>query len=255
MSRKHTLENFIKLATERHDKKYDYSKVEYVNIHTPISIICPIHGEFSMVAHNHLRGQGCPKCANLRKGEYQKSNTEDFINKSHLVHGDKYDYSKVNYINNRDKVTIICAEHGEFRQKPLDHIHGRGCPECGKKFGLSEKKVLEFIKGHFDNVVYQYIPEWLHYKTSPQSLDIYLPKYKIAIEYQGRQHFSPNIKFGGQEEFQLILERDKRKFDKCIENGVKVFYISFEKKIPDNYMAPIYRTNEDLLSAINGYIK
>ena len=245
---------FLQEVNEVHNNKYDYSKTEYVSAHVPIIITCPIHGDFSMKAHNHLRGQGCPKCANLRKGEYQKSNTEDFIRKARLTHGDKYDYSKVEYANNYTKVCIICPEHGEFWQKPLDHIHGRGCSECGKRFGISEKNVLEFIKENFDNVKYQYSPKWLHGKTSPQSLDIYLPEHKIAIEYHGRQHFYPNTHFGGEEQFELTQERDIRKFNKCIENGVKMFYISFENKIPDDYFATVYRTNEELLEGINKHI-
>jgi hypothetical protein len=246
---------FIKQANEVHGDKYNYSKTDYVSAHVPIIITCPIHGDFSMTAHNHLRGQGCPKCANLKKGDYQKSNTEDFIQKSRLVHGDKYDYSKVDYINNRVKVCIICPEHGEFWQKPLDHIHGRGCSECGKRFGISEKMVLNFMRDNFDTVSYQYTPKWLYGKTSPQSLDIYLPEYKIAIEYHGRQHFYPNHKFGGEEGFVLIQERDRRKYEKCLKNGVQVFYISYENKIPDDYFAPVYRSNEDLLNAINKHIE
>ena len=114
--RRKNVNDFITEAKKVHGDKYDYSKVEYINANTNIIIICPIHDEFKQTAHNHLRGQGCPKCSNSKKGEYQKSNTEDFIKKSKLVHGNKYDYSKVIYINNRIKVSIICPEHGDFNQ-------------------------------------------------------------------------------------------------------------------------------------------
>lgn len=150
---------------------------------------------------------------------------------------------------------MICPIHGEFTQKPLDHTHGSGCPECGKKFGISEKKVLHFMREKFDTVSYQYTPKWLYGKTSPQSLDIYLPEYKIAIEYHGRQHFYPNTKFGNEEGFLLIQERDRRKYKKCLENGVQVFYISFERKIPEDYFAPVYRTMDGLFNAIDSYIQ
>ena len=255
MSRKRTRTEYIELAKQKHGDKYDYSKVFYTSAHLPITIICLEHGEFEMSAHNHLRGQGCPKCANLTKGAYQKSNTEEFIRKSKLVHGDKYDYSKVDYVNNRVKVTIGCPEHGEFIQKPLDHLHGSGCPECGRKFGIAEKSVLNALKEKYKTVTYQYRPQWLHNKTSPQSLDMFLSEYNIGIEYHGRQHFYPNVKFGGEEQFLMIQERDKRKYQKCLENGVNIFYISFERKVPDDYFAPIYRTIEDLLQAIDNYIK
>lgn len=253
--RRKNVNDFITEAKKVHGDKYDYSKVEYMNANTNIIIICPIHDEFKQTAHNHLRGQGCPKCSNSKKGEYQKSNTEDFIKKSKLVHGNKYDYSKVNYINNRIKVSIICPEHGDFNQKPLDHTNGCGCPECGKKFGISERKILLELKKIYNNVIYQYRPQWLHNKTSPQSLDFYLPDYNIAIEYQGRQHFYPNKIFGGKKEFINNQERDKRKYQKCLENNVKIFYISFEKNVPENYFAPIYKTIEDLIKIIDNSIQ
>ena len=204
---------------------------------------------------NHLNGQGCPKCGNLNKGIYQKSNTQDFIKKSKIVHGDKYDYSKVEYKNNRIKVTIICPLHGEFSQKPLDHLHGSGCPECGKKFGIAEKQVLKALREKYENVEYQYPPKWLKSKTSPQTIDFYLPEYNIGIEYQGRQHFYSNKKFGGDDEFEKILKRDKRKFELCSNNEVKLFYISFEKKTPDTYMDKIYHSIDELLTAIDEYIE
>ena len=253
--RRKNINYFISEVKKVHDDKYDYSKVDYNNANTNIIIICPEHGEFKQIAHNHLRGQGCPKCANSKKGDYQKSNTEDFIKKAKLVHGNKYDYSKVNYINNRIKVCIICPEHGDFFQKPLDHTNGRGCIECGKKFGISERKILSELKKNYNNIIYQYRPQWLYNKTSPQSLDFYIPDYNIAIEYQGRQHFYPNKIFGGDKEFIKIQERDKRKYQKCLENNVKIFYISFEKNVPENYFAPIYKTIENLIKTINSHIK
>ena len=86
-------------------------------------------------------------------------------------------------------------------------------------------------------------------------MDFYLPDYNIAIEYQGRQHFYPNKIFGGDKEFIKTQERDKRKYQKCFENNVKIFYISFEKNVPENYFAPIYKTIENLIKTINSYIK
>lgn len=55
---------------------------------------------------------------------------EDFLNRSKIKHGDKYDYSKVNYINNITKVTIICPIHGEFEQTPHHHKKGSECKKC-----------------------------------------------------------------------------------------------------------------------------
>ena len=60
----------------------------------------------------------------------QKLTTEEFIKKAREVHGDKYDYSKVEYVNSKEKVTIICPEHGEFMQVPSMHLRGHGCAKC-----------------------------------------------------------------------------------------------------------------------------
>ena len=62
--------------------------------------------------------------------ERRRLSLDFFIKKSHIVHGNKYDYSKVEYVNNGDKVCIICPEHGEFWQTKFDHTHGLGCPKC-----------------------------------------------------------------------------------------------------------------------------
>ena len=114
-------QEFIEKAKRIHGDKYDYSKTEYINATTKVCIICPEHGEFWMTPNNHTHGthpQNCPKCVGG-----VRSNTDDFIKKAKELHGDKYDYSKVNYVNNKTKVCIICPEHGEFWVTPSNHIN------------------------------------------------------------------------------------------------------------------------------------
>ena len=125
-----TTEEFIEKAKEIHKNKYDYSKVEYVNTTTPVTIICPIHGEFQQRPTDHLKGYGCKRCAAIKANESRKLTTEEFIRRARKVHGDKYDYSKTNYVNNNTKVTIICPIHGEFYQLPYNHLRGKGCRKC-----------------------------------------------------------------------------------------------------------------------------
>ena len=123
-------ERFIKRAKEVHRDKYDYSKVKYKTVHTKVCVICPEHGEFWVTPANHCSTHnkcGCPRC----KGHI--FNTEEFIKRAKEVHGNKYDYSKVEYSNGCTKVCIICPEHGEFWQKPGSHLNGQGCFECAKK--------------------------------------------------------------------------------------------------------------------------
>ena len=111
MPKKKTKDEFIKEATEKHEGKYDYSKVDYVNNKTKVCIICPEHehGEFWQTPNSHLQGVGCPKCS----GNYTPTK-EEWIAKACEIHGDKYNYSKVNYVNCMSKVCILCKEHGEF---------------------------------------------------------------------------------------------------------------------------------------------
>ena len=130
MSKKLTTEQFIEKAKKIHGDKYDYSKVEYIDAKTKVKIICPEHGEFSMSPNKHLIGQRCKMCSIKEFSKTQTLTTEQFIEKAKKIQGDKYDYSKVNYINSQIKICIICPEHGEFWQTPNSHLQGNGCPIC-----------------------------------------------------------------------------------------------------------------------------
>ena len=127
--RKTTLEEFIDRSNIKHNNKYDYSKSIYINGTIKIKIICKIHGDFEQVPDSHLAGHGCPNCSHINNAEKRKTTKEEFIKKSILVHGDKYDYSKVDYKSSKEKVIIICKIHGEFLQG-LNHYRGSGCPKC-----------------------------------------------------------------------------------------------------------------------------
>ena len=140
--KKYTIKDFILKATTIHNGKYNYSKVEYVDNHTKVCIICPEHGEFWQTPSSHLNGRGCPKCChNIKMCK------DDFVKKAIAYHGDKYDYSKVNYVNSKTKVCIICPEHGEFWQTPNNHLNTIGCPKCKNKIrGLKKRSnTFDFI--------------------------------------------------------------------------------------------------------------
>ena len=125
-----TFEEFIEKSILVHGDKYDYSKADYINGNTKIIIICKVHGEFEQIPQCHLIGQGCSKCSHINGAEKRKTTLEEFIEKSILVHGDKYDYSKVKYIDTDTKVIIICKIHGEFEQRPCSHLNGNSCSKC-----------------------------------------------------------------------------------------------------------------------------
>jgi hypothetical protein len=86
--------------------------------------------------------QGCPECG----GTKQRTN-ETFIEMAKGVHGERYDYSLVEYVNADTKVTIICTEHGPFLQTPLSHIHHEsGCPDCAETgFNPSDRGIVYYI--------------------------------------------------------------------------------------------------------------
>ena len=182
-----TTKSFIEKARKIHGDKYDYSKVEYVNAYTKICIICPEHGEFYQTPHDHLKGASCPKCGNIKRKEGRLLSTDKFIEKAKKIHGDKYDYSKVNYVGTKDKICIICPEHGEFYQTPNAHLNGQGCPICGNKI-VSEKKkketsnlISQFIEKHGDKYDYSKV----NYLGCDKFITIICP---IHGEFRQRSH-------------------------------------------------------------------
>lgn len=150
MGKKLTTEEFLERARKIHGDKYDYSKTIYKSWEESIIIICTEHGEFYQNAGSHLQGCGCPKCSVNRRSKQFTSSIEQFTEKAKQIHGNKYDYSKVNYINSHTKVCIICLEHGEFWQTPTNHLKGQGCPECGKiQVQKENKKRIKEAKKDF----------------------------------------------------------------------------------------------------------
>lgn len=141
-------ENFIKKGRALYGDKYDYSKVVYTNARSKVIITCPNLHTYEQVADSHTRGFECQKCSSEERGKKSRDTTEEFIGKAAKVHGDKYDYSKVNYVTSTTKVTIICAKHGEFKQTPNDHLEGRGCSNCASlSIANKQRKTQEdFLK-------------------------------------------------------------------------------------------------------------
>ncbi len=121
---------FIKKATVKHGNKYDYSLVDYSNSHKKVKIKCKIHGVFEQIAADHLNGCGCKLCGRILANNKTRKTTEDFIKKATLKHGNKYDYSLVDYKDIYTKVKIICPIHGVFEQQVGNHKRGVGCPTC-----------------------------------------------------------------------------------------------------------------------------
>ena len=141
---------FVERAVSFHGLRYDYSNVVYVNAKTNVEIICKEHGSFMQRASHHTSGSGCPDCGNIQSGIVKRLSIDKFIKLANALHGDKYDYSLVDYKTNRTKVKIICKSHGVFLQEPDSHLSGRGCNLCGYNTSQSKNtSTLEFVLDRF----------------------------------------------------------------------------------------------------------
>jgi len=139
---------FIEMARKVHGDLYDYSCTKYCKSRQKVDIVCKIHGAFSQTPNSHLNGKGCKLCSDKTNGEKLRSNNTEFISKSIYIHGDKYDYSNVEYKTNSSLVEIICPIHGSFIQKAAVHLCGNGCFKCGieKRANSSRSNLYEFIE-------------------------------------------------------------------------------------------------------------
>jgi very-short-patch-repair endonuclease len=213
-----TKDNFIREASEVHGHKYDYSKVEYVNCRTKVTVVCQHHGDFEITPINHLSNRhGCNKCSL----ENKKMPISEFIKKADEVHGHKYDYSKVEYVNCRTKVTVVCQHHGDFEITPTHHIQIKnGCPKCRRSKG--ETEIAVWLKKN--NISFEEQKKFNGCKNIAHlRFDFFLPEYNLAIEYNGKQHYH-NTYFGGLEE-RKRLDLLKRKY--CFTNNIKLLEIKY----------------------------
>jgi len=221
------LNKVLEQFKEKHSDKYDYSLVEYINGLTKVQIIChekncfgKEHGIFLQTPNMHILGSGCPKCAGLNK------TLDEHIFEFKKVHGNKYDYSKVRYKNNKTKIEIICPEHGSFWKTPNGHKMGFMCPSCNNSRG--EEKIREFLESN--NIIYKMENRFKDLNKLP--FDFYLEELNIAVEFDGEQHFKAIKFFGGEEGLKKTQERDKIKNDYCKNNNIELIripYTDFDK--------------------------
>lgn len=141
---KYTTQQIVAQFIKVHKDTYDYSQVNYIHSQTKVKIICKVHGIFEQLIGMHRQGQGCAKCIYDEK----RSSLSDVIDKFKTEHGDKYDYSFVNYANVDTKVKILCKVHGVFEQTPYHHASGNGCPKCVGKNKTQEDMIELFIQAH-----------------------------------------------------------------------------------------------------------
>lgn len=213
-------EDFLRKCYEKHGNKYDYSLVEYTGIDNKVKII--FEGKiYEQKAGAHIHSSGMIERVILKK------TTKQFIKEANEIHNFRYDYSKVEYVNNQSKVIIGCLVHGDFEQVSSSHLSGAGCPHCSESKG--EKKISKFLdlneieyvrQKKFDGCV------GIRYKLP---FDFYLPKYRTAIEFDGKQHYEPMEFFGGLEAYNRLKANDKIKSDYCEDNYIDLIRIRYDQ--------------------------
>lgn len=162
-SRKKTTDEFIQEARRVHGDKYDYSEVDYRGNKKKVKIICREHGAFFQTPNSHLAGQGCRECQNKQGGLNRRKTTDEFIQEAQRLHGDKYDYSQVEYVTANTPIRIICREHGVFFQTPKKHLDGHGCQQCFQSFRKGKEEFVCQAKETHGNI-YDY--ENVEYKNN-----------------------------------------------------------------------------------------
>jgi len=179
---------FIKEAIEKHENKWSYEKVNYINALTKVIITCPDHGDFEQTPNKHLRGRGCPKCAGV-----VKKDAEQFIKEAIEKHENKWSYEKVNYINALTKVIITCPDHGDFEQTPNKHLRGRGCPKCAHIISKPETIWLDSL-----NIDPKYRQAKIKIGKKYIKADAYVSETNTVYEFHGKfwhgspKYFNPN---------------------------------------------------------------
>ena len=199
--RKDKFSEFIFKAQEKFGDKFDYSKADYINGHTKILIYCKKCGKwFEQTPCDHLRSiYGCFSCGKKMGGQAHVTRaSKTFEERARKIHGDRYNYSKVEYINNTTEVIIIDTyrDNEEFLIKPQHHLKGHGNPYDSMSFGET------CIDNYLKNVLGL---KFTGYETTVHGIQGRIKDYvkidfvfehdgsKYWIEYHGRQHYWPGL--------------------------------------------------------------
>ena len=220
-----TTKVFIEKAKEIHGDKYDYSLAEYKNQKIKVKIICnKCKKVFEQFPVNHIRYQhGCPNCCLTKK-----KTVEQFIEKAKEIHGDKYDYSLVEYKNTWTKIKIICQAHGEFFQKPMEHLRGHGCLQCALERNKSKgcKVIEQFLEEN--QILFEREKKYDDCIGRKKKLpfDYFLPIQNILIEFDGEQHCKKKFKMSDKD-FEELQKNDKIKNEYCKKHNINLIRISY----------------------------
>lgn len=206
-------EEFIQLAQNVHGKRYDYSKTWYTRTDADVCIICAIHGEFWQRAAGHLAGRGCQECGKIQAPISNTLSQEEVLLRFKNIHGNRYDYSLVDYNKNYDMVTIICIVHGSFDQRAADHWNGHGCKHC---FIDENKKNYSKSCSTWLNIIAKYKRINIRHAENGG-------EHSVVPRYHGLEDHYPDIKYvtvdGFYPDNNVVFE-----FHGCLWHGCPVCY-------------------------------
>jgi hypothetical protein len=184
-----TTEKFIEKAIVIYGDKYDYTNSIYIDSHSKIEILCkvPGHDPFWQTPNNHLNNHGCQKCGNLLTRAQKIKPVEQFLQEAESIHQNKYDYSKIRYVDRSTKIEILCKvpSHDPFWQTPNNHVHSThptGCPMC--RPNVSKKEIAWLKSFNNDNILTQHRIQLN--ETTYVVADGYDPITNTIYEYHGK---------------------------------------------------------------------
>lgn len=235
---------FLYQAIEIHGKKYDYTKSEldYKGALKKITITCKKHGDFKQTPDNHVNdGKGCYQCGLDGHSLLFSRTQEEFIDLAKEIHGKKYDYSLTEYKGADRKITIICKEHGRWRQFASSHLKGHDCPSCIGNAGLTQKEFVEkAIKQHGE--IYNY--HKVNYVNAHQKVKIECPVHGFFKQAPTDHIYStgkgcPICKeTTGERKIRLFLEKQgiSYKYQKRFKDCKHKTTLPFDFYLPDSKM-------------------
>lgn len=225
---KYTTKQFVEQAKIKNTHILDYSKFVYTGTYGKSIVICPKHGEFLCRANNVLNNRGCPKCKFEKIGNLTRVSKQTFTERVNKIHNNKYDYSKVIYINNQTKVCIICPQHGEFWQSPNKHFSRKqGCPIC--KSSHAERRIILFLEEN--SIAYERQKRYENCRNKkPLPFDFYIPEKNLLIEYDGELHYRASRRAKSQDKLKQTQLHDKIKSQFAKDNNIDLIRIPYWEK-------------------------
>ena len=209
----------------------EYEIIEFSTMRNPFKIKCLKCGNIISMKYmsnffKKTRRNFCPYCANTFKGDKigKTLSLEEAQQRLDDVYPNEYKIVENRYKGWSKKGIILHSCGKYFECTPRDILYHSHCP-CKKTISKGEEKVKQILSKF--NIDYQEQKRLKEISKAP--FDFYIPKYNLLIEFQGRQHYEPVEKFGGEKQLQKQKEIDKRKQEIALKNGYKLLYISYKQ--------------------------